>query len=376
MLMACCKFILLGCCFLVFLVSCQDKTPYPYSISDFAKVHQTHLYNIVTAGVVKHEATWESEKYIEKNFSDAGLKKLARSEHPVLRAVALRALLGRKSVNHQSILLSHLDDTALITVYIGGWGLFHRMVADDMIIHARWKTPKAKNVIIKEVITKHNYLRSAYTILSKISPGPEYYLHIKKMIGRQQHPYEEVEQGFYIEEREMALYRLAQYKRPEDIPAIKEALMDNLPYLGEFAFRIMKDYPDTVYLEVLDAFEKHGLWSSIFDPFDVNVNIPRVYYETLASYKQERAAEILSRMLYRQPLSNYNYFEPAELKKYLMYAIWDNRCPAYASMTRYIKDSIAAYEAAYKKASKGYDIVELVEPLPDPINEPEFTSHW
>lgn len=309
-------------CFM--LTGCSNKNEYGYTIRDFPDQHQRYLYDIITSGVV---GLSPSEDSLSMKFPNEELKKLSKSEHPLLRAVALRLLLERAGVDHQSLILSHLDDTALISMDYGEWGFRHTTVADDVLDHSTWKTEEDREVIVRKVLADHNNLHAAYKILHRTEPKPEYYLHIKKMIGR----------GKWFEETEGALYLLARYKKKEDIPVIKDVMLRNTFWLGVLSFRLIREFPDTSYLSVLDKFERRGMGRKLCeDPYSTEVDY---FFAALASYKQERAAEILSRMLYRQPLVDCGR-ERNHAKINLMEAIWDNPCPAYAGLHRYIKDSI------------------------------------
>jgi hypothetical protein len=347
------RYCLLIYCFII--TGCGEQEKYPYTIRDFPSSVQAALRNVVTTGVAGINTF--AEKIIDTTFSNAQLQKLSRSEHPLLRAVALRLLLDRDDVDHQSLILSHLDDTALVSVDWGEWGYKHTTIADDVLTLSAWKTEQEKEVIVNKVITEHNYLLSAYKILPRLEPKQEYYLHIKNMIDNRR----------MFEDMEGGLYLLAKYKRREDIAIIKKWLMYYVRNLGVLSFRLMKEYPDTAYLSVLDNFERRGMLRKLCeDPYSTDVEF---FFETLASYKQKRAAEILSRMLYRQPLVDCRRDNIGKnAKKELMVAIWENPCPEYAKMNRYIKDSIEIMKKNW---------IELpAEPAPLPADINERKIYW
>src|ERR1700727_1511779 len=95
------------------------------------------------------------------------LKRLANSEHPVLRAIALRTMLKRKSIQQFGLLMSHLDDTAIVNTDAGEFGIYYRRVSDDLIRECDFENREEKNKAVEEIIAKHDYLNSAYTILGE-----------------------------------------------------------------------------------------------------------------------------------------------------------------------------------------------------------------
>jgi hypothetical protein len=299
-----------------------------HSLREFPSQYQPFLARIVNSGVVGLDS---AEEFIEKTFSHEDLLKLSFSEHPLLRAVALRKLLNDSTIDHRSLIFAHLSDTALISVDHGEWGFEHMTVADDMLDHAYWKTQEEKDEIVRKVISSHNNLVSAYNIASSLEPKEEYYLHLKDMIERENH----------FEKIERVAFLLAKYRRKKDIPVIKNILMRNSYQLGVLSFRLMEQYPDTSYLSVLEKFAKRGLARMICEqPFS---NDSEHFFHALASYKNKRSAEILDKLLYRQPFVNCGR-ENLRPKEKIMHAIWNNPCPAYTGMRNYIKDSIAEYE--------------------------------
>jgi len=116
-------------CLLLTLVcvtdACRSKSRPATAIGDFPGELQPYLIKIVTEGIFGHGST---EIFLEQHCTDSELSQLARSEHPILRETALRAMLRRKSFDHFAVLMSHLDDTAVIPTYAGEWGIVNKTV--------------------------------------------------------------------------------------------------------------------------------------------------------------------------------------------------------------------------------------------------------
>lgn len=227
--------------------------------------------------------------------------------------------------------MSHLDDTAIVAIDIGEFGTDFSTISDDLISHSKWKNMEDKNKTIDKVITEHNYLKSAYTILPQIAPKPKYYPYIRKMVY----------QNKYFEDIEYAIYALAKYKKKEDVKLIKDILLTHSWEMGYFSFKLMQEYPNNTYLEVLDKFSKKNLYRRICQGTDLNDIV--YFFDAVASYKQPKSAEILFTILNRNPFlpcTNDSNF----LKEELIYSLWNNQCEAYSRLIYQIKPKIVEYE--------------------------------
>lgn len=341
-----------GYCFIIFVaISCGKEQRYTYTLSDFPPKYRQLLVSVLNAGIAGSDS---AENVIRAKFSDKLLRKLSASEHPILRVVALRELLNRNSIDHQSLILSHLSDTAWVCIDMGEWGYTLRYVSDDLLDHASWKTEKEKEVVVKKVITEHKYLRSAYNILMRMEPDEEYYLHIKDMI----------EHDRVFLDLEFAAYALAKFKRKEDIPVIRDLLIKNYYDMGEQSFLLMQNYPDAAYLEVLKKFARRVLKRKVCE--DPNSYQVRLFIETVATYKNDMAARILSDIANRKPFLNCLDGDNRYLRHEFIDAISNNPCPAFAALSRRFRDEITD--------TRKNTITLDVSPAPAIQGEPIY--HW
>jgi hypothetical protein len=145
---------------IVFGWCCRPHRDEHYAIRDFRSSLQPFLVKIVEKGMIVHE-----DSALVKFATDKELLQLTESEHPLLRAAAFRTILKRKSFDYFNVLMNHLDDTSLIETDHGEFGVWNRKVSDDILQEAEWTTEAEKSCTVEEVLTKHNYLRSAYNIL-------------------------------------------------------------------------------------------------------------------------------------------------------------------------------------------------------------------
>jgi hypothetical protein len=189
-----------------------------------------------------------------------------------------------------------------------------------MIHNAKWKTKGPRDSLADIIILHHDYLAAAYNAAEFMPPLPQYHEHIKKMATRDR------DYRFQLED---ALTALAKYKRKEDIPFIKEIMLEHIGLLGRRSFEILTSYPDTAYLEILSEFSLHRFYPIICraDNYDVATS----FLNTLASYKADTCARLLSRILNRKPFLPCT-FDTLYLRESLLRAIWDNPCPAFAAL--------------------------------------------
>lgn len=323
--------------------SCNKSNKYPYAIKDFRKDLRPFLIKTVESGI----ADYPYDNDLRRIATDEELVKLGRSEHPLLRAAAFRQMLQRKSFNHFDIIMEHLDDTATVPVFEGEFGIWYRTVSDYILQEAGWKTKEMLDKTVEEVLTKHNYLRSAYLILNKIAPQEKFYSFVKDMATRPRRlsDPEGYELGF--DEIEFALYGLAKFRKKEDIPIIQSQLLKHVHDLGEISFQLMKEYPDTAYLKVLRQYHHHTFYQTLgtsLHGFTGSLNYraePRNFIDALAAQETDSSAKLFDTILYRLPY--YHDRDTYGAAQDVNDAIWSHPCPAYASLRKKLKKKQTAY---------------------------------
>ena len=283
-----------------------------------------------------------SDSALRHIATDAELERLGKSEHPILRAAAFREMLKRKSFNHFDIVMKHLDDTALVFTDAGEFGIWDRTVSDDILQEAEWKTQEEKNKTVDQVLTKHNYLRSAYIALKGLEPQEKYYPFIKDMATRPRRldPHEGYELGFG--DIEYALYGLAKFKKNEDAQIIKKKLMENVWRISDVSFQFMKAYPDTAYFDVLQAYHRRQFYKFSgnrplgFTGYPADRAAPEDFIQALVVQQTEKSARLLDTMLTYLP--KYEHMPDKEtILNVVVTAIWEHPCPAYAKLRDRIK---------------------------------------
>jgi hypothetical protein len=223
--------------------SCKRDGQNSFAIRDFNETLQPYLVKIVSQEIVNYDT---ATRFIKQHATDKELKQLSNSEHPVLRALAFREMLDRPTFDHFDLMMNNLDDTAIVATDAGEWGIRYLRVSDDMLQNGKWKDTLARLETIKEIVLKHNFLSSAYGRLSDLEPEEVYYPHIKQMAQRERNLFDDFEQT------EDALYALAAYKKIEDIPIIKNLLLNNISRISGTSFCLMQSYPNETYLDIYE----------------------------------------------------------------------------------------------------------------------------
>jgi hypothetical protein len=325
------------------LRSCNNSNnKYPYAIKDFPEKLQPYLVKIVEKGIVMY-----SDSAMQHMATDAELERLGISEHPILRAAAFREMLKRKSFNHFEIVMRHLDDTALVFTDAGEFGIWDGTVSDDILQKAEWKTQEEKTKTVDQVLTKHNYLRSAYIALQGLEPQEKYYPFIKDMATRPRRldSYEGNELDFG--DIEYALYGLAKFKKKEDAQIIKKKLMEHVWRMSDVSFQFLRDYPDTAYFDVLQTYHRRQFYKFSgnrphgFTGYPADRAAPEDFIQALVAQQTEKSARLLDTMLTYLP-KHERMPDKETIINEVVTAIWEHPCPAYAKLREKIKPKAEA----------------------------------
>ncbi|WP_276484610.1 hypothetical protein [Paraflavitalea pollutisoli] len=323
------------------LSACRENSLPYYSITDFDKRWQPYLVTTLNHGYVKSDTAYS---YLEKHLPDIELKKLQRSEHPLLRAMAYSIMMYRPSIDHFNLIMDNLDDTAIIADDGGEWGIQFCTVSDFLLLHGRWKDSVAKAKTIHQVLLHHNQLKSAYTVLGQVPPVETYYEAIREMAARSFGRKDGLGQPS-LYQQENAWMALARYRKKEDIELISSQIETQMGLISEKAFEIIQAYPDEVYFKILQDFQEWK-FKRVFcqkDPYDIADD----YIQAVAVHKTAASSDLLQAILKTQ-LSRRCRGSSEELKKLVYDAVWDNPCPAYAGLLKQAKVFRAARPDWYR----------------------------
>ncbi|MGN6401389.1 MAG: hypothetical protein ACTHMD_13105 [Flavisolibacter sp.] len=348
--------------------SCKNEQRNSYAIKDFRKSLQPFLFKVVSEGIV----TYHDSSDI-KGITDDELVRLGKSENPVLRATALNEMIDRSSFNPFDVVMNHLDDTAIIATDNGEFGIQFETVSDYLIGRTTWETAQARDKTIELVLTKHNYLSAAYNILTKIEAQEKYYPYIKAMATRARRldRYENYELAF--NEIEYALYGLAKFQKKEDIQIIKNKLMNHVWELSDISFLLMKEHPDTAYLDVLQQYHRQqfykfsGVRPHGFTGYNADRAAPEDFIKALTIQRNDKSAKLLDTMLTYLP-ENTCMPDKDNMINEVIEQIWEHPCPAYIHLREKIKHK--AEEILKGRISIPLSTIDL------PVDTTKRKYHW
>jgi hypothetical protein len=361
------KHLLLPSLILMFL-ACKNEHTNSYAIKDFRKSIQPFLYGVVSKGIVTSHDSAEISV-----ITDDELLLLSKCESQVLRATAFVEMRRRDHFNQFDFVMSHLDDTAIIAVDNGEFGIVFKTVSDRIIQGTSWGSLELKNKTIEKVLTKHNYLRSAYIILEQLEAQEKYYPFIKDMATRprQLDKYENIELRF--DDIEFALYGLAKFRKKEDVQLIKGKLLKNVWWLSDLSFQLMTEFPDTAYFDVLKEYHDgrfykfsgnrpHGFSGVVADRA-----APEDFIKALVVQQTERSAKLLDTMLYYLPKFTCMP-DKQHIIEEVIHQVWEHPCAAYTALREKIRPR--AKQVANKRMVFPIDL----DPLP--IDTTKKKYYW
>ncbi len=328
--------------FAILLLGCQQKSKYPYTVSDFETSLQHHLINIINSFSVDANPSYD---FLNKHALEKDLRKLTLSEHPALRAAALEILMGKKDYSDYDLLFQHLDDTAFVIYDQGEFGVSHSRIADHLLFHFKFSSELEKAKTVDKVLKDNRYLESAYKITSVLEPQERYYDIIKTM-ARSDRMFELVEHP---------LYALSKFRKQEDVRIIDSVLSGNIWQLSGLSMLIMEQNGDSSYLKILEGYGRRYLYNRSHSVLGKPLE---AYFETVASYKNARAAKILQNIWDRKPfvVKGDLYEDSIYLKYRFAEAVIKNDCTAFKPIIK----KVHPFYLSYATASQG----RLVEPLP------------
>lgn len=310
---------------LLWLISCAHARPRSYAIRDFPEKLQPYLQQAIDLGVFRYD---DPPVYLQDSTTDDELVRLSEAENPLLRLIALDARANRPGFDPTQVLMTHLDDTAAVFLDQGGIEALKATVSDVLVVRGVWKTESARDSLAVDILLHHSRLDAVYRAIEHVPLLPQYHDRIQEIALRPQ--------SAFPGEAMTALAVLAQYRRKEDIPFIRDLLVENENRLTVKAFDLMRHFPDSSYLPLLERYYPRGFDRDLYRLR--NELVPKAYIRTLATYEQDTCAAILASILrspapYRlRPARDYFWDD-------VLQAVWSNRCPAYETLlSRYGKD--------------------------------------
>ncbi len=354
---------LIYCCILMVCMGCKSyKTKYPYSLEDFRPELRGDLAKIIQSGVVG--APFKTENS-EENYRISDLQKMFKSEHPLIRCFAFQGLIEKDSTNIRQLLLSSLDDTAVVSVYEGEWGV-PRMYCSEYYIDKYFQQKNGKGnfksvnqELLDPLIEKAPNLKNTLQAIAGIDTIAEKYYDRVRLIVNSAIANENTSNGANIltyddDKVHVALYALSKFKKQKDISFIKENLRFNNPYYWE----IIKNNPDSAYFSLVEEVYKQLKKANEISPKQLQIifygkrrNLIERFEDFLtavAKFKNKKSAILLTDIINKELLP-FNYYERNNFNsyKYTIYELLkENECKEYRPLINKLNEF---YEPIYQK---------------------------
>jgi hypothetical protein len=262
------------------LASCNNGH---YSLNDFDGDLRKDLEKIVNKGVL---VTCSQEvKLIEAKISLSDIKKIAQSEHPILRALGGYLYVNRKDFLLDNFYYELLKDTAIVTHELCVCGSYIRhyavgeVAATEFGKRGYFKGDSAgEKKYFNKLILEYPFLEASINILNRTSINltEVHYKSVKQMA---------LSKKLFID-KEDALLALASYRKAEDIQSIKKNLLDNVKYLGYSSFKILSEFQDERYMPVINKYAFNNIFNNNY--FSINSFSEATIFKCLVSYNNKK----------------------------------------------------------------------------------------
>ena len=133
---------------------------------------------------------------------------------------------------------------------------------------------------------------------------------------------------------EYALYGLTKFKKPDDIKIIKDQMAQNVWKLSDVSFRLIKEFPDTSYFDVLQTYHRRQFYKFSgnrrdgFSGYIADRADPENFIQALVTQQTDKSALLLHTLLNRLPLRTCMP-DKNNIINEVIREIWEHPCPAY-----------------------------------------------
>ncbi|MEO6850354.1 MAG: hypothetical protein ABI203_06335, partial [Mucilaginibacter sp.] len=211
-------------------------------VDSIAQYNQLNSSGVGYAGI--RTVQWDRYEKLSKTATLPELRELTNHKNSVVRCYAFDALTDRKDTAAFNILLGHLQDTAMVSTFIGCMiskertgDYFLNIVKPYDSTDTGYKLSFRQKAIVDSILLfdKHIMLYAKYNLLYDLKPQAQYYNRVKEIATNGKMP--------------VSVWTLAKYKRLEDIGIITKA------FYGieseDYAIRSVTLLPDSSFYPIL-----------------------------------------------------------------------------------------------------------------------------
>ncbi|WP_337967512.1 hypothetical protein [uncultured Flavobacterium sp.] len=315
-------------------VSCVNKDPYPYKVSDFRTELEEPLKKLAQEKELPVRDTI-ARNYVRDHSSKEELLQLLNCNNPLLRVVAYRAIVNRKEKDYFKILLGHLNDTTKVTwwYYEDAAGEF---TVSDLLVRkaeeANKLSKQEKKILVDSVLLKHAYLETSIWMIQDIEPQEKYYSIIKN-----KSKIKTDRCGDHLS----ACYALSKFKKKEDLVFLKNTFNDLESPCEDWIFKAIENNPNEIYFPVLEKYFKEVIRKKKPSSYEDL----KYYCRAVAVYKNEKSLALLTELLKKSNYPDPWYF--TDNQEYTFKAIHKYKSPVYQNLYKELKPKMSDFVFKY-----------------------------
>lgn len=226
---------------------------------------------------------WDNFEELEKIATKVELTELTNHPNGVVRCYAFWALTHKKNIDLLSIVKNHLNDTELVETQFGCIG-GREMVGDFYIqimtpqyvdLNSEKLSSKELSELDSLLIYQPNKLSARYSAINRAEPTKNLYPKIRELVLE--------------ENNQSALVTLAKYQKEQDIEIIKNNRSENEKIESGYyhTYVAISEFPRPEFIPLLETNLNKTLDNTHFS------TEWRELYKAIASYKNEKAIELL-----------------------------------------------------------------------------------
>lgn len=311
------------------LFSCQQRGKYPFKTSDFRIELKQQLEKLASENMLPSTDT-TARHFLRDSCTKDELLKILNSNIPLLRIISYITIVNRHEPDYFEILLNHLDDTAKVNEVWDGDVYMISTVSDVMIsklLNERKLSRIQKDILIDSVLLKASDLDVSYFMIKDIRPNERYYKVIKL----------KSEIKTWNVEQMWVIYALSKFKKTEDVSFLKSTFLNCGEGSFDWTFRAIENFPDTSFFPILESYLENQIKRKEHFSYD----FLKYYCYAVASYRNERSAEILNELNKEDTYADKSYL--TYNKEFIFRAIQKYNSSLYESLYNQLKPTMPEY---------------------------------
>ncbi|MBI1183267.1 hypothetical protein GC194_03275 [bacterium] len=232
-------------------------------------------------------------RYISLKEKATNEELIALTDHTngAVRCYSFQALATRKNINVYSILIRHLYDTALVTIFqgcllgsetIGDY--FLKVVTDPYNDGETCKLNEIERQKVDSILIfdKNIKLSARSDVLKILYPDEKYYKRVREIVT--------------VEKDNYGLIALSRYQNQNDKDIIIERLISNKPKVQYYGLLAVKHFPDSSFFTYIVKIHSVEIEKST----SMYIPLLRILYQAIVQYKNLESRSLLELSLSKE----------------------------------------------------------------------------